>query len=298
MDTLVSLGTLAAYGSSLWALLAGGPVFFESAAVIVSLILLGRWLEARARHRASQAVSQLAALAAVDACVLRDGREQRVAVETLAPGDVLVIRPGEKIPTDARVEEGRSEIDASMFTGEPLPTPCGPGDEIPGAAVNGRGRLVARATRVGGDTALAHVLRLVEETQASKAPVQRLADAIAGRFVPAVLAIAALTLVGWIAAGAAEAEALTRAVAVLVIACPCALGLATPTAVTAGTGRGAELGVLFKGADIFERSRRIDTVVFDKTGTLTRGEMSLARTSASLLKPKLSSRTSLTSVDQ
>jgi heavy metal translocating P-type ATPase len=277
MDTLVSLGTLAAYGSSLWALLAGGPVFFESAAVIVSLILLGRWLEARARHRASQAVSQLAARAAVDACVLRDGREQRVAVETLAPGDVLVIRPGEKIPTDARVQEGRSEIDASMFTGEPLPTPCGPGDEIPGAAVNGRGRLVARATRVGGDTALAHILRLVEETQASKAPVQRLADAIAGRFVPAVLAIAALTLVGWIAAGAAEAEALTRAVAVLVIACPCALGLATPTAVTVGTGRGAELGVLFKGADIFERSRRIDTVVFDKTGTLTRGEMSLAR---------------------
>jgi cation transport ATPase len=277
MDTLVSLGTLAAYASSLWALLAGGPVFFESAAVIVSLILLGRWLEARARHRTSQAVSQLAALAAADACVLRDGREQRVAIETLAPGDLLVIRPGERVPTDARVEEGRSEIDASMFTGEPLPTPCGPGDEIPGAAVNGRGRLLARATRVGGDTTLAHILRLVEETQASKAPVQRLADAVAGRFVPAVLAIAALTLAGWIAAGAPEAEALTRAVAVLVIACPCALGLATPTAVTVGTGRGAELGVLFKGAEIFERSRRIDTVVFDKTGTLTRGEMSLAR---------------------
>ncbi len=277
MDTLVSLGTLAAYGSSLWALLSGGPIFFESAAVIVSLILLGRWLEAGARRRASQAVSQLAALAADDACVLRDGREQRVPVEALAPGDLLVIRPGEKVPTDARIEEGRSEVDASMFTGEPLPIPCGPGDEIPGAALNGRGRLVARATRVGGDTALAHILRLVEETQASKAPVQRLVDAIAGGFVPVVLAVAGLTLVGWLATGAAGAEALTRAIAVLVIACPCALGLATPTAVTVGTGRGAELGVLFKGADVFERSRRIDTVVFDKTGTLTRGEMTLAR---------------------
>ena len=277
MDTLVSLGTLAAYASSLWALLAGGPVFFESAAVIVSLILLGRWLEAGARSRASQAVSQLAALAANDACVLRDGREQRVAIEALAPGDVLVIRPGDKVPTDARVEQGRSEIDASMFTGEPLPTPCGPGDEIPGAAVNGRGRLVARVTRVGRDTALARILRLVEETQASKAPVQRLVDAIAGRFVPVVLAVAGLTLVGWLVAGAAGAEALTRAIAVLVIACPCALGLATPTAVTVGTGRGAELGILFKGADVFERSRRIDTVMFDKTGTLTRGEMSLAQ---------------------
>jgi heavy metal translocating P-type ATPase len=277
MDTLVSLGTLAAYASSLWALLDGGPVFFESAAVIVSLILLGRWLEAGARSRASQAVSRLAALAANDACVLRDDREQRVAIEALAPGDVLVIRPGEKVPTDARVEQGRSEIDASMFTGEPLPRPCGPGDEIPGAAVNGRGRLVARATRVGRDTELARILRLVEETQASKAPVQRLVDAVAGRFVPVVLAVAGITLVGWLAAGTTGAEALTRAIAVLVIACPCALGLATPTAITVGSGRGAELGVLFKGADVFERSRRIDTVVFDKTGTLTRGEMSLAR---------------------
>ncbi|HEY5658172.1 MAG TPA: heavy metal translocating P-type ATPase [Myxococcota bacterium] len=280
MDTLVSLGTLAAYASSLWALFAGGPVFFESAAVIVSLILLGRWLEARARSRASQAVSQLAALAAVDACVLRDGREQRVAIDALVPGDLLVIRPGETVPTDARVEQGRSEIDASMFTGEPLPRPCGPGDEIPGAAVNGRGRIVARATRVGRDTELARILRLVEETQASKAPVERLVDAIAGRFVPVVLAIAAFTLVGWLLAGATGADALIRAVAVLVIACPCALGLATPTAVTVGSGRGAELGVLFKGADVFERSRRIDTVVFDKTGTLTRGEMALTEIEA------------------
>jgi heavy metal translocating P-type ATPase len=276
MDTLVSMGTLAAYGASLWALLRGGPVFFESAAVIVTLILLGRWLEARARGRASQAVSELAALAAVDACVLRGGREVRVPIQDLAVGDVLLIRPGEKVPTDAVVEEGRSEIDASMFTGEPLPRACGPGDEIPGAAVNGRGRLIARATRVGRDTALAAILRLVEETQASKAPVERLVDAIAGRFVPVVLAIAAVTLIGWLSAGATGADALTRAIAVLVIACPCALGLATPTAITVGSGRGAELGVLFKGAEVFERSRRIDTVVFDKTGTLTRGEMSLA----------------------
>jgi Cu+-exporting ATPase len=211
MDTLVSMGTLAAYGASLWALLRGGPVFFESAAVIVTLILLGRWLEARARGRASQAVSELAALAAVDACVLRGGREVRVPIQDLAVGDVLLIRPGEKVPTDAVVEEGRSEIDASMFTGEPLPRACGPGDEIPGAAVNGRGRLIARATRVGRDTALAAILRLVEETQASKAPVERLVDAIAGRFVPVVLAIAAVTLIGWLSAGATGADALTRA---------------------------------------------------------------------------------------
>jgi heavy metal translocating P-type ATPase len=276
MDTLVSMGTLAAFGASVWALLAGGPVFFETAAVIVTLILLGRWLEARARGRASRAVSELAALAAADACVLRDGREVRVAIEDLAVGDTLLIRPGEKVPTDAVVEEGRSEIDESMFTGEPLPRACGPEDEIPGAAVNGRGRLVARAVRVGRDTALAGILRLVEETQASKAPVERLVDTIAGRFVPVVLAVAAATLLGWLAAGATGADALTRAIAVLVIACPCALGLATPTAITVGSGRGAELGVLFKGAEVFERSRRIDTVVFDKTGTLTRGEMSLS----------------------
>ena len=275
MDTLVSMGTLAAYGSSLWALFAGGPIFFESAAVIVTLILLGRFLEARAKHSASQAVARLAALAADDACVRRDGEEMRVPISSLVVGDILVVRPGEKIPTDAVVIEGRSEVDTSMFTGEPVPRPCAPGDEIPGATVNGLGRLVLRAQRVGDETALAGILRLVEDTQASKAPVQKLVDTISARFVPAVLAIAAAALIGWLLAGASGTEALTRAIAVLVIACPCALGLATPTAISVGSGRGAELGVLFKGAEVFERSRRIDCVIFDKTGTLTRGEMTL-----------------------
>jgi Cu+-exporting ATPase len=276
MDTLISLGTLAAFGASLWALLRGGPLYFETAAVIVTLILLGRTLETRARLRASDAVARLAALGAREACVLRDGGEVRVPIEALQPGDELVIRPGETVPTDAVVLEGRSAFDQSAFTGEPLPVDKGPGDELFGASVNGHGRVRARATRVGRETALARIIHLVEETQASKAPVQRLADRTAGVFVPVVIGVAALTLLGWWASGSALTDALERAVAVLVIACPCALGLATPTAILVGSGRGAELGILFKGGEIFERSRAIDTVVFDKTGTLTRGSMSLA----------------------
>jgi cation-transporting ATPase V len=275
MDTLIALGTLSAFVASSVALVRGGPLFFETAAVITTLVLFGRHLEARARGRAASAISGLAALAATDACIVRDDVEQRVPAETLAVGDVVRIRPGEKIPTDVVVLEGESEVDESAFTGEPLHRPCGPGDELRGASINGTGVLLARATAVGSDTVLAGILRLVEETQASKAPVERLADRVAGRFVPAVLGIALVTGLGWLAAGAAPAAALSNAIAVLVIACPCALGLATPTAISVGTGRGAELGVLFRGADVFERSRRIDTVLFDKTGTLTRGEMTL-----------------------
>jgi cation-transporting ATPase V/Cu+-exporting ATPase len=275
MDTLISLGTLAAFGASSVALLRGGPLYFETAAVIVTLILLGRALESRARLRASDAVERLAALGAREACVLRDGQELRIPAEALQPGDPLVIRPGEKVPTDAVILEGRSSFDESAFTGEPLPVDKGPGDELFGATVNGQGRVLARALRVGRDTALARVVRLVEETQASKAPVQRLADRVAGIFVPVVISVAAATLLGWWASGAEAARALEYAVAVLVIACPCALGLATPTAILVGSGRGAELGILFKGGEVFERSRGIDSLIFDKTGTLTRGAMSL-----------------------
>ena len=275
MDTLIALGTGAAFAASAVALLRGGPLFFETAAVITTLVLLGRHLEARAKGRASAAIASLAALAPSDACVLRDGRETRVPAESLAVGDVLRIRPGEKIPTDAVVLEGASEVNESAFTGEPLPRTRGPGDALRGASINGTGTLLARATAVGRDTVLAGILELVARTQASKAPVERLVDRVAARFVPIVLGVALVTCAGWIAAGATPAVALSHAIAVLVIACPCALGLATPTAISVGTGRGAELGVLFRGADVFERSRSIDTVLFDKTGTLTRGEMTL-----------------------
>jgi heavy metal translocating P-type ATPase len=275
MDTLISVGTLAAYGYSVWAAFAGQPVYFETGAVIVTLILLGRFLEARAKGQASGAVAKLLELRATDACVLREQGEVRIPVAELQPGDRLVIRPGEKVPTDAVILEGTSAFDESAFTGESVPVDRAPGDPLFGASVNQHGRVVARATRVGSETALAQIVRMVEDTQASKAPVQKLADAVAGVFVPVVMGIAALTLLGWLASGAPLSTALSNAVAVLIIACPCALGLATPTAIMVGSGRGAELGVLFKGAEVFERSRGIDTVLFDKTGTLTRGEMSL-----------------------
>jgi Cu+-exporting ATPase len=242
----------------------------------VTLILFGRTLEARARLHTSDALAGLAALGAREACVLRDGHEVRIPTDELQPGDELVIRPGEVVPTDSVILEGNSSFDESAFSGEPLPVDKGPGDELFGASVNRHGHVRVRAVRVGRDTALARIVRLVEEAQASKAPVQRLADRVAGVFVPAVLGIAALTLVAWWASGASTASALAYAVAVLVIACPCALGLATPTAILVGSGRGAELGILFKGGEVFERSRAIDTVVFDKTGTLTRGAMTLA----------------------
>jgi len=276
MDTLISLGTLAAFGASAWALLRGGPLYFETAAVIVTLILFGRSLEARSRLHAFDALAGLAALGAREACVLRDGHEVRVPTDSLQPGDELLIRPGEVVPTDAVILEGNSSFDESAFTGEPLPVDKGHGDEIFGASVNRHGRVRVQAIRVGRDTALARIVRLVEEAQASKAPVQRLADRVAGVFVPGVMGIAALTFVAWWASGASAAGALAYAVAVLVIACPCALGLATPTAILVGSGRGAELGILFKGGEVFERSRAIDTVVFDKTGTLTLGAMTLS----------------------
>jgi cation-transporting ATPase V/Cu+-exporting ATPase len=275
MDTLVSLGTLAAYLYSLWALAMGEAVFFETAAVIITLILFGRFLEARARGRASQAVTRLLELGAKEARVLREGEEISVPAEQLLPGDLLVVRPGEKIPTDGTIVEGRSCIDESMLTGESIPVDKEPGDGVFGATVNQEGRVVVEATRIGEETALARIAKLVEDAQSSKAPVQKLVDRVAGVFVPVVLAIGAVTFAGWFLAEGDVATALRNGVAVLIIACPCALGLATPAAILVGTGRGAELGVLFKGSDGFESARAIDVVVFDKTGTLTHGEMTL-----------------------
>jgi len=277
MDTLVSLGTLAAYGYSVWAFFAGEHLYFETAAVIVTFILLGRFFEARAKGRASRAVARLLELGAKEARVRRDGLELTIPAGAVRPGDLMVVRPGERIPTDGRVAEGVSSVDESMLTGESRPVARGPGDPVYGATVNQHGHLVVEATRVGADTALAQVVRLVEEAQATRAPIQHLADRIAGVFVPAVLAISLVTFALWLVFSGEAVQAMRAAVVVLVIACPCALGLATPTAVMVGGGRGAELGVLFKGADVFERSRLVDTVVFDKTGTLTRGAMTLAR---------------------
>jgi cation-transporting ATPase V/Cu+-exporting ATPase len=275
MDTLVSLGTLAAYLYSLWALVTGEAVFFDTAAVIITLILTGRFLEARARGRASQAVTRLLELGEKEARVLRGGDEIALPADQLMPGDLLVVRPGEKIPTDGTILEGQSSVDESMLTGESLPVDKGPGDGVFGATVNQEGRVVVEATRVGEETALARIARLVEEAQSAKAPVQKLVDRVAGVFVPVVLAIGAATFAGWLMSGAEVAIALRNAVAVLIIACPCALGLATPAAILVGTGRGAELGVLFKGSDAFEFARAIDVVIFDKTGTLTHGQMTL-----------------------
>ena len=283
MDTLVSLGTLAAWGWSVAALLAARPgdpapgepggahVYFEVAAIIVVLILFGRWLEQRARSRSGQALRRLLELGSGTAMVLRDGAEVPVPVEQVAVGDRFVVRPGQKLATDGVVEEGRSSIDRSLLTGESVPVEAGPGDEVTGATVNLEGRLVVRATRVGADTALAQIVRLVEAAQGSKAPVQRLADRVAGVFVPVVLGIAALTFAGWLVTGHTAAEAVSAAVAVLIVACPCSLGLATPTAVMAGTGRGAQLGILIRGAEVLERAGRATTALLDKTGTLTRG---------------------------
>jgi heavy metal translocating P-type ATPase len=275
MDTLISLGTGAAYLYSVWALFSGGDLFFETAGVITTLIILGRAFEARAKGRASKAVTKLLELGAKDAQLLRDGREETVPVDRVAVGDMVVVRPGEKIPTDGVIEEGRSSLDESMLTGESAPVDKGPGDEVYGATLNQQGRLVVRATRVGRETALAQIVRLVEEAQASKAPIQKLADRVSGVFVPIVIGISLVTFAVWMVAGGDVNQAMSAAVAVLIIACPCALGLATPTAIMVGSGRGAELGVLFKNAEVFERSRAVDVVVFDKTGTLTSGVMTL-----------------------
>ncbi|MGC4779456.1 heavy metal translocating P-type ATPase [Micromonospora chalcea] len=297
MDTLVSLGTLAAFGWSLWALFLGdagmpgmkhpfslditrgdgaGNIYLEAAAGVTVFILAGRYFEARSKRTAGAALRALLELGAKDVAVLRGGQEVRVPVDRLAVGDRFVVRPGEKIATDGVVEEGTSAVDASMLTGESVPVEVGTGDTVTGATVNAGGRLVVRATRVGGDTQLAQMARLVEQAQTGKAAVQRLADRISGVFVPIVIALAAGTLGWWLGTGSGATAAFTAAVAVLIIACPCALGLATPTALLVGTGRGAQLGVLIKGPEMLESTRRVDTVVLDKTGTVTTGRMALA----------------------
>jgi Cu+-exporting ATPase len=279
MDTLISIGTLAAWAWSVVALLAldDAHTYFEVGAAVTTLILLGRFLEARAKRHSSAAIRGLLELGAKEARVLRDGVETVVPVAALRPGDLFVVRPGEKIATDAVVEDGISAVDQSMLTGEPVPVDVGPGDQVAGATVNTAGRLIVRATRVGAETALAQIARLVEEAQSGKAPVQRLADRISAVFVPIVLGVSLATLVGWLALTGDATAAFTASVAVLIIACPCALGLATPTALLVGTGRGAQLGIVIKGPEILERTRRVTTVVLDKTGTVTEARMWVAQ---------------------
>ena len=277
MDTLISIGTLAAWAWSTVVLVGGldEHSYFEVGAVITTLILLGRFFEARARRRSGEAIRALLELGAKEARVLRGGEEVLVPVEQLVPGGRFVVRPGEKIATDGVVEEGASAIDQSMLTGESLPVEVEPDSDVAGATLNSYGRLVVRATRVGADTALAQIARLVAEAQAGKAPIQRLVDRVSAVFVPVVIGIALATLAGWLLATGDTAAAFTAAVAVLIIACPCALGLATPTALMVGTGRGAQLGILIKGPEILEQTRRIGTIVLDKTGTVTEGRMEL-----------------------
>jgi Cu+-exporting ATPase len=299
MDTLISVGVAAAFGWSLWALFLGGAgapglhhgfaliptrghagggipnIYLEVATVVPTAILLGRYFEHRARRRAGSALRALLAMGAKDVAVLRADREERIPIDQLAVGDRFVVRPGEKIATDGQVLEGASAVDASMLTGESVPVEVTPGDTVAGACVNASGRLVVRATRVGSDTQLAQMAKLVQQAQAGKAAVQRLADRVAGVFVPVVIAIATATLGAWLGLGFPATVGFTAAVAVLIIACPCALGLATPTALLVGTGRGAQLGVLIKGPEVLESTRRIDTIVLDKTGTVTTGKMSL-----------------------
>ena len=278
MDTLISLGVSAAWLWSVYALLFDGSedIYFEVASGITVAILAGRYLEASTRRRAGAAVAALLELGAKDVAVLgEDGVEHRVPIEALRPGDRFVVRPGEKVATDGIVEAGASAVDESLLTGESVPVEKQPGDEVAGATINAGGRLVVRATKVGADTALAQIARLVAEAQSGKAPVQRLADRVSAVFVPVVIALALATLAGWLIAGEDSSAAFSAAVAVLIIACPCALGLATPTALLVGTGRGAQLGILIRGPEILESTRRVDTLVLDKTGTLTTGRMSV-----------------------
>ena len=297
MDTLISLGTLAAWSWSVVALFildAGEPgmrmgfdlipeqgsgsseVYFEVAAIVTTFILAGRYFEAKSKRRAGAALEALLELGAKDVALLgADGTERRVPSDQLAVGDRFVVRPGEKLATDGVVEEGRSAVDASLLTGESVPVEVSPGDEVTGATVNAGGRLIVRASRVGSDTALAQIARLVTEAQTGKAPVQRLADRVSAVFVPIVIALAVATLGFWLGSGEGATYALTAAVAVLIVACPCALGLATPTALLVGTGRGAQLGLLIKGPEVLESTRQVDTIVLDKTGTVTSGEMSV-----------------------
>ncbi|MFE7630649.1 heavy metal translocating P-type ATPase [Kocuria sp. NPDC057446] len=293
MDTLVSLGVSAAYLFSLWNLLrepgmtagamlghamdmSGHQLYFETGALVTAFLLLGRWLEARAKARSGEALRALLELGAKDAVVLRDGVETSVPAEQLRPGDLVVVRPGEKIAADGVVVDGRSAVDTSLLTGESLPVEVEVGDTVTGATINTNGRLLVEATRVGADTTLAQMGRMVSRAQASKAPVARLADRISGVFVPVVLVVALATLAGWLLLTGDVHASFVAAVSVLVIACPCALGLATPTALLTGTGRGAQLGILIKGAEVLEDTRTVDTVVLDKTGTVTSGQLSVA----------------------
>ncbi len=275
MDTLIGIGTLAAYGYSVVALLTGGFLYFEVAAAIVALLSLGRYFEARAKSRAGHALRALLELGAKQARVLRDGQEVLVDIAEVQVGDLLRVRPGEKIPTDGEVVGGASSVDESMLTGESMPIDKQPGDRVAGATVNTSGVLTVEATAVGADTALSQIVRLVQDAQRGKAPVQRLADRISAVFVPVVIVLAMLTFAWWAVVAGDPLMGLTTAVAVLIIACPCALGLATPIAIMVGTGRGAELGVLIKQIETLEQTRHITTVVFDKTGTLTEGRMAL-----------------------
>jgi Cu+-exporting ATPase len=279
MDTLVSLGTTAAWIWSVVSLVRGeGHLYFEVAAVVTTFLLFGRYAEARSKRRAGEALRALMELGARQVAVLRDGTEVLVPVEELVVGERFVVRPGEKVATDGIVVEGSSAVDTSLLTGESLPQDVGPGAEVVGSALNSSGRLVVRATRVGSDTELAQIARLVEAAQRGKAPVERLADRVSAVFVPTVLAIALGTLAVWLVATGDATAAFTAAVSVLVIACPCALGLATPTALMVGTGRGAQLGIVIRGPEVLESTRRVDTIVLDKTGTVTTGRMSVVRT--------------------
>jgi len=295
MDTLISVGTLAAYGWSVVAMVAlgageldvrmstgfalgvggGAEIYLEVAAAVTALILLGRFLEARATRRAGAAIRALLELGAKEAHVIRDGREVTVPVAEIGVDEAFVVRPGERIATDGVVEQGASAVDQSLLTGESVPVDVAAGDEVVGATLNTHGRLVVRATRVGAATALAQITRMVAAAQAGKAPVQRLADRVSAVFVPVVIALAVATLAGWLIAGRSSQFAFGAAVSVLIIACPCALGLATPTALMAGTGRGAQMGVLITGPQVLEATRRVDTIVLDKTGTVTEGRMEL-----------------------
>jgi Cu+-exporting ATPase len=294
MDTLISIGVSAAYVYSLWALFLGGAgmtgmtmtgsvlspgddlvphIYLETASAVTVFVLLGRFLEARAKRTSGEALRALLDMGAKDVAVRRGGAEQRIPIGDLLVDEEFVVRPGEKVATDGIVVSGTSAIDASMLTGEPVPVEVGPGDVVVGATINAGGRLVVRATRVGSDTQLAQMARLVSQAQAGKAPVQRLADRISAVFVPVVIGLSLATLVAWLATGNSTQAAFSAAVAVLIIACPCALGLATPTALLVGTGRGAQMGILIRGPEVLESTRRVDTIVLDKTGTLTTGRM-------------------------
>ena len=302
MDTLVSIGVTAAYLWSLWALIFGDAgrlgetmhvrligrgsgadgIYLEVASAVTVFLLAGRLIEARAKRQSGAALRTLLELGAKDVSVMRDGHELRVPIGELALGETFVVRPGEKIAADGIVVIGRSAVDASMLTGEPVPVDVGVGDAVVGATINSGGRIVVRATRIGADTQLARIGALVEAAQSGKAPVQRLADRVSAVFVPTVLAIAALTFVGWLLAGGTWSQAFTATIAVLIIACPCALGLATPTALLVGTGRGAQLGILIKGPEVLESTRRVDTIVLDKTGTVTTGRLRVVDVRAAL----------------